>query len=645
MSISFTWQPTSSPNVNFTTVSCSDSGAVIAACVENGYIYVSSDSGLTWTQCTAAGSRAWRSIVVSGDGTLIAAGDTTGYIYVSINVGVSWDAKTAAGSRYWFALASSADGSRLVAGVTSGGYIYTSSDYGATWTERTAAGARSWSGLWSSSSGSYIIAVTDGGYIYTSSDYGATWTERTAAGVRSWWSVSASDNAQKIVASVAWGGSVYTSADSGTTWSASPSTDVLGSHAVAISSDGSTMLVANGSLWSSEDSGSTWLEQGAFSDCYEFAASTDLDYLYANPLDAGIDSGVKISTSGITFLFESAVVVPELDANVLFSEVHYQSNFITSLAWPELSGSITAGDNYSASLMVSGSGVLLDATIDSATAVLTVAPITFEATLLMGFVADLEMSSASAGIDAMLDVPTDAGASMTVSGITLDASFLTGSTFSFSTTAAAANLSTSYLLGSLFSAAISTAGIKLSSGNLASDLIYGGSLVAVMPWLAVDLRLAGGGTTEVWLVNARTQGMAQYSNYPFQAFAMLSNGLLLAGAADGLYLTDSATDAGKEIAGIVEIGASDMGSGSVKYVPDAVLDCEGSGDLVLSVISDGGTVRGYSATIDHQGLQQNKRFKLAKGIKSRYWSARLSLPVGVSVTSLELKPVATRRTA
>lgn len=339
-----------------------------------------------------------------------------------------------------------------------------------------------------------------------------------------------------------------------------------------------------------------------------------------------------------------AIAWPEFEVELLH-DGEYSSVFLSDLAWPELSGSITAGDNYSASLMVSGSGVLLDATIDSATAILIIAPITLEASLLMGFVADLVMSSGSAGIDATLDIPIDASASIAVSGIALDASFLTGTSFSFSTTTAAVNLSTSYLLGSLFSADISTAGIKLSSGNLASDLIYGGSLVAFMPWLAVDLRLVGGGTTEVWLVNARTQGMAQYSNYPFQAFAMLSNGLLLAGAADGLYLTDSATDAGKEIAGIVEIGASDMGSGSVKYVPDAVLDCEGSGDLVLSVISDGGKIREYSTSIDHQGLQQNKRFKLAKGIKSRYWSARLSLPVGVSVTSLELKPVATRRTA
>lgn len=339
-----------------------------------------------------------------------------------------------------------------------------------------------------------------------------------------------------------------------------------------------------------------------------------------------------------------AIAWPEFEA-ALLHDGEYSSVFLSDLAWPEISANIIAGDNYSASLIVSGSGVLLDATMDSATAVLIVAPITFEATLLMGFIADLVMSSAPVGVDATLDVPTDAGASMTVSGIALDASFLTGTSFSFSSVATAVNLSTSYLLGSLFSADISTAGIKLSSGNLASDLIYGGSLVAAMPWLAADLRLDGGGGVEVWLVNARTQGMAQYSNYPFQAFTMLGNGLLLAGAADGLYLMDSTTDAGKEIVGVVEVGTSDMGAAVVKYVPDAVLDCEGSGDLTLSVISDGGTVRGYSATIDHQGLQQNKRFKLAKGIRSRYWSARLSLPVGVSVASLELRPDATRRTA
>lgn len=325
---------------------------------------------------------------------------------------------------------------------------------------------------------------------------------------------------------------------------------------------------------------------------------------------------------------------------------YYQTNFITSLAWPELSGSITVGDSYSASLPVSGSGVLLSATLDSTTAVFEAAPVQFQASLFMGMVFELSATSAAVGLSAGLDLPVAAAGSVIAGGVGLSASLSIGTALSFSSTAAAVSVSITWLPGSLFSASlVPSGGIRIGSGNLATALEYGGSLVAAFPWLAVDLRLDGGGSFEVWLVNARTRGMMQYSNYPFTAFAVLGNGLLLAGATDGLYLMDSTTDAGKEVLGVVEVGTTDMGAAVVKYVPDAVLDCEGSGDIALSVISDGGKIREYSTSIDHQGLQQNKRVKLAKGIRSRYWSARLTLPVGVSVASLELRPDATRRTA
>lgn len=323
----------------------------------------------------------------------------------------------------------------------------------------------------------------------------------------------------------------------------------------------------------------------------------------------------------------------------------YASAFVSDLAWPELSGSITVGDSYSASLPVSGNGIGLLATLDSATLSFTVAPVELQATLFMGFVVELSTVSAAAGFVGALDLPVAFSGTLVSCGVALDATLSIGTAFSFVATANPVTLSASYLLGSLFSADLVAAGVRLNSGSLVTDLVFAGSLVSAMPWLSADLRIDGGGSVEVWLVNARTRGIAQYSDYPFQSFALLGNGLLLAGATDGLYLMDSTTDAGKEIAGVVEVGTSDMGSATVKYVTDAVLDCEGSGDLSLSIISDGGKIREYSTSIDHQGLQQNRRVKLAKGIKSRYWSARLSLPVGVSVASLELRPDATRRSA
>ena len=110
-------------------------------------IYLSTDSGITWTLNTAAGEKLWSQlgvgITISDDGTKLAAYVQNGSIWTSSNSGASWTERTGAGTRAWRFLAASADGTRLVAGVYSG-YAYTSADSGATWTERTGAGTLYW---------------------------------------------------------------------------------------------------------------------------------------------------------------------------------------------------------------------------------------------------------------------------------------------------------------------------------------------------------------------------------------------------------------------------------------------------------------------------------------------------------------------
>lgn len=62
----------------------------------------------------------WQDIASSADGGKLAAGVYGGYIYTSSDAGVTWTAQTAAGSRNWRSIAMSSDGSKLVAGVYSG---------------------------------------------------------------------------------------------------------------------------------------------------------------------------------------------------------------------------------------------------------------------------------------------------------------------------------------------------------------------------------------------------------------------------------------------------------------------------------------------------------------------------------------------
>ena len=57
----------------YSSIASSSDGTKLAAVVYNGYIYTSSDSGVSWTQATTAGTRTWKSIASSYDGTKLAA--------------------------------------------------------------------------------------------------------------------------------------------------------------------------------------------------------------------------------------------------------------------------------------------------------------------------------------------------------------------------------------------------------------------------------------------------------------------------------------------------------------------------------------------------------------------------------------------
>ena len=229
------------------------------------YIWTSTDSGVNWTQRTSSGSKFWRSITSSSDGTKLAAfglniiiniedGYRTwdydisgGYIYTSSNSGVTWTEITSAGKRYWNDIASSSDGTKLVAigsnrffGI---GYIYTSTDSGTTWVQQTSAGSKNWRCITSSSDGIKLAACVDG-YIYTSIDSGATWVERTSAGFRNWEAITSSSDGTKIAAGVYYGG-IYSSIDSGATWVEIQLADGLYLSRITSSSDGSKLAATS----------------------------------------------------------------------------------------------------------------------------------------------------------------------------------------------------------------------------------------------------------------------------------------------------------------------------------------------------------------------------------------------------------------
>ncbi|MES2631165.1 MAG: Ig-like domain-containing protein [Patescibacteria group bacterium] len=271
-----TWVPrTSAGSRDWNSITSSADGTKLAAVAYGwngtayeGRIFTSSDSGNTWTENSSAGLRQWVSITSSADGTKLFAGTNGEGIYVSYNSGITWTEYTnIADEGAWYNIAMTPDGATMLAvdsnGVATtdwnGGYVYISHDSGANWQPIAGLGARYWgdyvaNGVSLSDNGQTIV-VTDlygadtndwnGGYIYTSHDSGVTWTEQTALGAKFWeGGVAVSPDGQKIIAGT-WLGGLHMSTDGGVTWS--PQTS-LGSQSwldVGFSDNGKKIVAAS----------------------------------------------------------------------------------------------------------------------------------------------------------------------------------------------------------------------------------------------------------------------------------------------------------------------------------------------------------------------------------------------------------------
>ena len=239
---------------NWIDVAMSDDGTRIVAAVYGGYLYVSADSGDTWTE--VASSQNWKCVASSADGMKLVAGVSMGYIYTSVDAGVTWTSKIYG---YWHGVASSADGMKLVAvGTTFTGSVFTSADGGETWTEREEGlpdHSITWRGVASSANGT-ILLVHGNEYLYVSTDSGETWTARGLSA--NWYGAAMSDDGMKMAACAYLSGGTYTSDDMGVTWTARD----LGNsgHKVEMSADG-TMLaqfIWGSGIYCSQDLGETW---------------------------------------------------------------------------------------------------------------------------------------------------------------------------------------------------------------------------------------------------------------------------------------------------------------------------------------------------------------------------------------------------
>ncbi len=282
--VSVTWtEQTGSGSRDWKSIASSSDGTKLAAVVNAGYIYTSTDSGTTWsTNGDSSGIANWRSISSSDDGTKLAAVVNAGYIYTSTDSGATWSTNgDSSGSRSWNSIASSSDGTKLVASVTSG-YIYTSTDSGATWsTSGDSSGSRAWSSVSSSSDGLKLLATVGGmgNGAYTSTDGGLNWVNRSSFPGNPmfsfWGPESLSADGLKIVLAMT-STYVWTSTDGGVNFSTQSGSSGSGSwNSVSISPDGSALFASKfgGSNLLSTDGGATWSAQSSLSGLNIYSSS------------------------------------------------------------------------------------------------------------------------------------------------------------------------------------------------------------------------------------------------------------------------------------------------------------------------------------------------------------------------------------
>lgn len=193
----------------WTGVASSPDGTKLAAtaysqdgAINNGLIFISTNSGATWTQANITFDVCW-SIAFAAGGNDLIAGVMDDSIYISTNSGATWFASGSTNEIFW-SVAPSADSSQIVASSYLFGQIYISKDSGRNWTLANAPNAV-WQAIASSADGSKLVAAVSGGQIFTSNDSGTTWTAADAPSTN-WISVAISADGNKLAAAAKGGG-------------------------------------------------------------------------------------------------------------------------------------------------------------------------------------------------------------------------------------------------------------------------------------------------------------------------------------------------------------------------------------------------------------------------------------------------------
>lgn len=185
----------------------SDGSRLVAGEQGAGWIYNSWDYGETWFGVEPPGFAAGNSVAISSDGKYVKAA-SAGFLWESSDFGLSWSIMPGAGDKSWYKIKSNPDGSILLGTNYSEG-IYYSNDHGSTWKARDPDADWYYADIAMNSNGNILAVLDEYGYIWVSTNSGVTWEAQTEAGTGSWLSITSNDSGS-VLCAVAIEGYIWT---------------------------------------------------------------------------------------------------------------------------------------------------------------------------------------------------------------------------------------------------------------------------------------------------------------------------------------------------------------------------------------------------------------------------------------------------
>jgi len=312
--------PTPTPTPTSTPIPVPEEGKYVLAANDNTGLYVSSDSGTTFTLITSSTGRTWNGVSMSQSGQYMLASNFNEKILKSSNYGITWSEPTYINRGFpgrkgnFTSCFVSKDGRYQIVGTHSEGFRYTGGTY---WVSNNYGSSFNWEiavdynsvydqavvcsnsnltpyaafttftggaygvvmsgnnlyppyGLWgdadTSSSGDIWVAITSpnaysqGVYVSPSPGGWSTYINTNNGTYTTNPRICVSSNASIMLVS-AYNQNVYLSTDSGYTFNTIASLGIKNYEDVAISSSGTLMYVAvssSGNLYKSINGGSTW---------------------------------------------------------------------------------------------------------------------------------------------------------------------------------------------------------------------------------------------------------------------------------------------------------------------------------------------------------------------------------------------------